>query len=72
MSYRREPENVQQLIRSLEDRIKKLENDQGNHRLNQVRIGNLLIEADPRYPGTPTGLKITNKSTGIVTILPTP
>lgn len=73
MSYRRDPQNIQQLIRDLDDRIRRLESGgEANHRINQLRIGNLLIEADPRFPATPTGLKITNISTGIITLVPTP
>jgi hypothetical protein len=67
MSFRNEEQTLLEMIRSLQDEVKLLKSHNGNTRTNSIRLGNLVIEQDPRPPAVPTSLKITNMSTGLVT-----
>lgn len=71
MSFRGPDTRFILMLRTLQDRVRKLENQRNTNAVNSIRLGNLVLEADPRS-GTPTSLKITNKSTGIVTLIATP
>ena len=62
MSFRGGPQDVFQLIRSIEDRLALLERNGPRTKQNTVRLGNWVIEADGDKK-----LKMTNLDTGIVT-----
>ncbi len=72
MSYRKGEITLLAMIRKLQEDVRLLKDQSGTTRTNSIRLGNLVIEAYPRPPATPTSLKITNKSTGVVTLIPAP
>lgn len=72
MTYRRYPDTIREILRDIEDRLRRLEHEDRSVRRNSIRIGNLVLEADPRPPAAATSLKITNLDSGTVTSIPTP
>jgi hypothetical protein len=69
MSHRKGQITLLSMIRKLQEDVRLLKDQSGTTRTNSIRLGNLVIEADPRPPGIPTSLKITNMSTGLITLI---
>jgi hypothetical protein len=68
VSYRKGEDDLLQMIRDLQDRLRRIETQTVAARRNDVRIGDLLLS----FRAAPAALILTNMITNGVTVILTP